>query len=289
HFGHKTKRWNPRMAPYLFGVRGDIHIIDLQQTLPLLHKALTFVRDTVANNGRVLFVGTKQQAQEPIAEMAKRCGQYYVNHRWLGGMLTNWRTVSNSIKALKKLEEQLGNDMHGLSKKEVLNLTRQREKLERSLGGIKDMGGLPDIIFLIDTNVESLAISEAQKLGIPVVAILDSNSSPDGITYPVPGNDDSTKAIRLYCRLVSDAVLSGIQREMEISGVDIGESAEIPAGMQAKVEAASAADLAKLTEAKGPEVKVKKSRAKKADTEEAPAEEEAKAEEAPAKKTRKKA
>lgn len=287
HFGHKTHRWNPSMAPYLFGVRNDIHIIDLQQTVPLLHRALEAVRDVISNNGRVLFVGTKRQASQTIAEEAARCGQYYVNHRWLGGMLTNWRTVSQSIKALKKLEEQLGQqeDM-GLTKKELLQLTRQREKLEKSLGGIKDMGGLPDIIFVIDTNKESLAIQEAQKLGIPVVAVLDSNSDPTGIAYPIPGNDDATKSIRLYCRLVSDAVLEGIQASLQQAGVDIGESENVPAEkLVEKKEEQEEAKSEKKT-AKKKKVVVENPKGKKAPAKKAKAEaEEAKeAEAAPSEK-----
>ncbi len=223
HFGHKTKRWNPRMAPYIFGVRNDIHIIDLGKTVPMLHQALTAIRDVVAQNGRILFVGTKRQAADPIAEAAKRCGQYYINMRWLGGLLTNWNTIQVSIKALRKLEEQLAGPNAGFTKKELLSMSRQRDKLEASLGGIKDMGGRPDLIFIIDTNKEDLAVKEAQKLGIPIVAIIDSNCSVDGITYPIPGNDDSTRAIRLYCRLISDAVLGGLQQSMVSSGADLGE------------------------------------------------------------------
>lgn len=228
HFGHKTKRWNPRMAPYLFGVRNDVHIIDLQKTVPLLHKALAAVRDAVANNGRVLFVGTKTQASEPLAEAAKRCGQYYVNHRWLGGMLTNWNTIQASIRKLRSLEERLENPSSRLTKKEILTLSRQKEKLERSLGGIKDMGGLPNLVFIIDTNREDLAIAEANTLGIPVVAVVDSNSSLEGVDFPIPGNDDATRAIELYCRLVSDAALAGIQKGMVKSGADLGELADLP-------------------------------------------------------------
>lgn len=228
HFGHKTKRWNPRMAPFLFGVRNDVHIIDLQKTVPMLHKSLAAVRDVVAANGRVLFVGTKQQASEPLAEAAKRCGQYYVNHRWLGGMLTNWNTIQGSIKKLRNLDETLANPSPRLTKKELLTLSREREKLERSLGGIKDMGGLPNLIFIIDTNREDLAIAEANVLKIPVVAIVDSNSSLNGVDFPIPGNDDATRAIELYCRLISDAALAGIQKGMSKSGVDLGESADLP-------------------------------------------------------------
>lgn len=227
HFGHKTKRWNPRMAPYIYGVRNDIHIIDLGKTVPMLHIALSAVRDTVAKNGRILFVGTKRQATDPIMEAAKRCGQYYINQRWLGGLLTNWNTIQVSIKTLRKLEENLGSDM-GFTKKEQLSMQRQRDKLEASLGGIKDMGGRPDLIFIIDTGKEDLAVKEAQKLGIPIVAIIDSNCSTDGITYPIPGNDDSSRAIRLYCRLVSDAVIDGIQQSMTKSGEDIGAREDAP-------------------------------------------------------------
>lgn len=228
HFGHKTKRWNPRMAPFLYGVRNGLHIIDLQQTVPLLHRALVAVREVVARNGRVLFVGTKRQAADPVAEAAKRCGQYYINQRWLGGMLTNWNTIQASIKRLRKLEELLGQPESGLTKKELLSLTRDQEKLEKSLGGIKNMGGLPDLIFIIDTNKEDLAVSEAARLNIPVVGILDSNSSPDSITYPVPGNDDATRAIKLYCQLIADAALDGLQESLSKSGADIGALAEVP-------------------------------------------------------------
>ncbi|MDX1974332.1 MAG: 30S ribosomal protein S2 [Rickettsiales bacterium] len=228
HFGHKTKRWNPRMAPYLYGVRNDIHIINLGKTVPMLHQALQAVRDAVAQNGRILFVGTKRQATTPIAEAAKRCGQYYINQRWLGGLLTNWNTIQVSIKQLRRLEEHLSDATLAFTKKELLAMSRERDKLEASLGGIKDMGGLPDLLFIIDTNKEDLAVKEAVKLGIPIVAIIDSNSSADGITYPIPGNDDSTRAINLYCRLVSDAVLDGIQHSMLASGKDLGASAELP-------------------------------------------------------------
>ena len=228
HFGHTTRRWNPRMAPFIFGVRNGIHIIDLEQTVPLLHQALVQVRDIVASGGRVLFVGTKRQASERVADTAKRCGQYYVNHRWLGGMMTNWKTISNSIKRLQTLEDQLSQETAGLTKKELLNLTRERDKLERALGGIKEMGGLPDVLFIIDTNKEHIAVAEAKVLGIPVVAILDSNSDPTGVTHPVPGNDDATRAIALYCDLVADAVLDGIQVEVMASGGDVGEMADAP-------------------------------------------------------------
>ena len=209
HFGHQTHRWNPKMKPYIFGERNGVHIIDLSQTVPLFARALDFVRQTVAAGGKVLFVGTKRQAQDPIAEAARRSGQHFVNHRWLGGMLTNWKTISNSIKRFKSLEEQLAGDTAGLTKKEVLQLTRERDKLELSLGGIRDMGGIPDVMFVIDANKEELAIKEANVLGIPVVAILDSNVSPQGIAFPVPGNDDASRAIRLYCDAIADAVLAG--------------------------------------------------------------------------------
>ncbi len=235
HFGHKTKRWNPRMAPYLYGTRNDIHIIDLGKTVPMLHAALTAVRDVTAQNGRILFVGTKRQATEHVAEAAKRCGQYYINERWLGGLLTNWNTIQVSIKTLRKLEEQLAKPDNGFTKKELLSMSRHRDKLESSLGGIKDMGGRPDLIFIIDTNKEELAINEAQKLGIPIVAIIDSNCTPDGITYPIPGNDDSTRAIRMYCRLISDAVLGGIQQSVVKSGRDIGADANISENLAPEV------------------------------------------------------
>ncbi len=228
HFGHHTRRWNPKMAPYIFGVRNGVHIIDLGQTVPMLYGALEAVRAIASNGGRVLFVGTKRPAQERVAEAAKRCGQYYVNHRWLGGMLTNWKTISHSIKRLRELDEQLEAGMQGLTKKEQLQMTRTRDKLERALGGIKEMGGQPDLIFVIDTNKEDIAISEAHKLGIPVVAVVDSNSDPIGINYPIPGNDDAIRAIELYCELVSDAVLDGLQQEAIARGQDIGEASETP-------------------------------------------------------------
>ena len=229
HFGHSTRRWNPKMAPYLYGVRNGTHIIDLEQTVPLLHRGLAAVRDVVAGGGRVLLVGTKRQASEKVADAAKRCGQYYVNHRWLGGMMTNWRTISNSIKRLRELDGRLSESTQGLTKKETLNLTRERDKLERALGGIKEMGGLPDILFVIDTNKEAIAVAEANKLNIPVVAVLDSNSDPHGINFPIPGNDDALRAISLYCELVVETVLAGIQQEMVAAGVDIG-AAEEPVG-----------------------------------------------------------
>ena len=228
HFGHHTRRWNPRMSPYIFGVRNQVHIIDLQQTVPMLDRALKAVRDTTAAGGRVLFVGTKRAAAEYVAESARRCGQYYVNHRWLGGMLTNWKTITGSIKRLRQIDDMLAGDIQGLTKKEVLDITRDREKLERALGGIKDMGGLPDILFVIDTNKEKLAVEEATKLGIPVIAVLDSNSDPSGVTYPIPGNDDAIRAITMYCDLIAGAVLDGISAEMVASGRDLGESEQLP-------------------------------------------------------------
>ncbi len=228
HFGHHTRRWNPRMGPFLFGVRNQVHIIDLQQTVPMLDRALRAVRDVVAGGGRVLFVGTKRAAAEYVADAAKRCGQYYVNHRWLGGTLTNWKTITGSIKRLRQIEDLLSGDTQGLTKKEILDITRDKEKLDRALGGIKDMGGLPDILFIIDTNKEKLAVEEANKLGIPVVAVLDSNSDPAGVSFPIPGNDDAIRAITLYCDLVSGAVLDGISAEMAASGRDIGAGEELP-------------------------------------------------------------
>jgi len=229
HFGHQTHRWNPKMKPYIFGDRNGVHIIDLSQTVPLFARALDFVQQTVARGGKVLFVGTKRQAQDAIAEAAQASGQHFVNHRWLGGMLTNWKTISNSIKRLKSLEEQLSGDTAGLTKKEVLQLTRERDKLEKSLGGIRDMGGLPDVMFVVDTNKEELAIKEANTLGIPVVAILDSNSDPSGIAFPVPGNDDASRAIRLYTDAVAQAVGEGRTGNAAARGQDIGEMAEPPA------------------------------------------------------------
>jgi small subunit ribosomal protein S2 len=226
HFGHQTHRWNPKMAPFIYGSRNNIHIIDLTQTVPLLHQALLTVSDVVSKGGRVLFVGTKRQASEAVAEAAKSCAQYYVNHRWLGGTLTNWRTISNSIKRLKSLEEMLQGETHGLTKKELLQLTREKEKLERALGGIKDMGALPDLMFVIDTNKESIAIAEARKLHMPVVAVVDSNSDPEGISHPIPGNDDAGRAITLYCDLISRAAINGIERAQGAVGVDIGAAEE---------------------------------------------------------------
>jgi small subunit ribosomal protein S2 len=224
HFGHQTHRWNPKMDRYIFGSRSNIHIIDLSQSIPLLHQALVKVREVAASGGRVLFVGTKRQASEPVAIAAKRSAQYYVNHRWLGGTLTNWRTVSGSIQRLRELEGLLEGEGQGRSKKELLQMTRERDKLELSLGGIKDMGGIPDLMFVIDTNKESIAIQEARKLNIPVIAILDTNCDPDGITYPIPGNDDAARAIQLYCDLMADSVLDGLAAGQSASGVDLGAS-----------------------------------------------------------------
>ncbi|ODU26013.1 30S ribosomal protein S2, partial [Sphingopyxis sp. SCN 67-31] len=221
-----THRWNPRMKPYIFGARNGIHILDLSQTVPLFARALDFVSSTAAAGGKVLFVGTKRQAQGPIADAARASGQHFVNHRWLGGMLTNWKTISNSIRRLKTLEEQLAGDTSGLTKKEVLNRTRERDKLELSLGGIRDMGGIPDVMFVIDANKEELAIKEANVLGIPVVAILDSNVSPDGIAFPVPANDDAARAIRLYCEAVAQAATRGGQQARVDRGEDLGAAVE---------------------------------------------------------------
>jgi small subunit ribosomal protein S2 len=228
HFGHQTHRWNPKMERYIFGSRANIHIIDLSQSMPLLHQALVKVREVAASGGRVLLVGTKRQASEPVAAAARRCAQYYVNHRWLGGTLTNWRTISQSIARLRELETVLENpESSGRQKKELLKLTRERDKLEMSLGGIKDMGGIPDLMFVIDTNKEAIAIQEARKLNIPVVAVLDTNSNPDGISFPIPGNDDAARAIQLYCDLVADSVLDGLTEGQAALGVDIG-AAEAP-------------------------------------------------------------
>jgi small subunit ribosomal protein S2 len=240
HFGHHTRRWNPKMAPFLFGVRNGIHIIDLEQTVPMLDQAVKAVRDVAASGGRILFVGTKRAASDKVADAAKRCGQYYVNHRWLGGMLSNWKTISNSIKRLREIDEMLETgEVGGLTKKEQLMMTRDRDKLDRALGGIKDMGGQPDILVVIDTNKEQIAVKEANKLGIPVVAVLDSNSSPDGISFPVPGNDDAIRAIQLYCDLFSGAVLDGLQQEAISSGRDIGEAEDLPAEQLPAAETAT--------------------------------------------------
>ncbi|MEP7209831.1 MAG: 30S ribosomal protein S2 [Alphaproteobacteria bacterium] len=228
HFGHQTHRWNPKMKPYIFGDRSGIHILDLSQTVPLLHQALVKVREVSAKGGRVLFVGTKRQAADAIAEAAGRCAQYYMNDRWLGGTLTNWATVSQSIKRLRELDEMLAaGESTGLTKKELLRLTREQEKLQRVLGGIRNMGGLPDIMFVIDTNKEAIAVQEARKLNIPVVAIIDSNCNPDEVNFPIPGNDDASRAIQLYCGLIADAVLDGLSESAMSSGQDLGAAANV--------------------------------------------------------------
>jgi small subunit ribosomal protein S2 len=228
HFGHQTHRWNPRMGTYIFGERNGVHILDLGQTAPMLQRALQAVSDVLADGGRILFVGTKRQAAEPIAEAARNCAQYYVNSRWLGGMMTNWNTISNSIKRLKHLEEILANPESGLTKKERLLRTRERDKLERALGGIKNMPGLPSMMFVIDTNKESIAIKEANRLGIPVVAVVDTNCNPDGITFPIPGNDDAGRSVALFCDLISRAALDGIGRNKTGMGIDLGATEETP-------------------------------------------------------------
>ena len=273
HFGHQTHRWNPKMKDFIFGERSNIHIIDLSQTVPLLHQALVKVRETAAKGGRVLFVGTKRQAQDPLAQAAGRCAQYYMNQRWLGGTLTNWRTISHSIARLRELEAMFESEggMAGLTKKEQLMLTREREKLDRSLGGIKDMGGTPDLMFVIDTNKEGIAIQEARKLGIPVIAVVDTNCDPDPIDFPIPGNDDASRAIALYCDLIADAVLDGMSDSQMAMGMDLGE-AEAP--VETLVET-PAAEEPKAEEPKAEEPKAKAPKADEAKTEEAPAEAEA--------------
>ena len=256
HFGHHTRRWNPRMEPFIFGQRNGIHILDLQQTVPLLARALEAMRDTVAKGGRVLFVGTKRVAADKIAETARDCGQYYVNHRWLGGMLTNWATVSQSIRRLRDLEARLeGEDVGQLGKKEILQLNRELEKLQLTLGGIKEMGGLPDMLFVIDTNKEAIAVEEANRLNIPVIAIVDSNAKPEGVDYIIPGNDDAMRAISFYCELAQAAVLDGLQTEMMKTGGDAGAAAEAPVEA-AVAEAAPAAEEAPAEEAPAEEAVV---------------------------------
>ena len=274
HFGHQTHRWNPKMERYIFGARANIHVIDLSQTMPLLHQALVKVREVAASGGRVLFVGTKRQASDPVAVAAKRCAQYYVNHRWLGGTLTNWRTISGSIARLRELEGILdSHEAGGRTKKELLQLNRERDKLELALGGIKDMGGIPDLMFVIDTNKEGIAILEARKLNIPVVAILDTNCDPVGISYPIPGNDDAARALQLYCDLVADAVLDGLTEGQVAMGVDIGAQVapdepalrkstakavpaevEAPAAPEPELEAAFTGDPVEAAAAPEPEV-----------------------------------
>ena len=270
HFGHRKERWNPKMEPYIFGIRNGIHIIDLSQTVPLFQQALEKVRDVVAGGGRVLFVGTKRQASQPIAEAAQACAQYYINHRWLGGTLTNWRTISRSIRKLRELEETLDDPelSEGYTKKELLRLQRQRDKLEKALGGIKNMGGLPDLLFVIDVPKEHIAVKEANKLGIPVIAILDTNADPDGIDYPVPGNDDAARAVELYCRYVRDAALDGLA---QAAGGDIGELETPPEepALSAEEEAAAAADAeATLKEAEEAMQKAEEAAAEEAAAEE---------------------
>lgn len=273
HFGHQTRRWNPKMGPFIFGVRNSVHILDLQQTVPMFHQALTALRDVAAGGGRVLFVGTKRQASEPIAEAARRSGQYFVNHRWLGGMMTNWKAVSGSIKTLITLEEQLADENLGLTKKEVLQLTRRRDKLDRALGGIKDMGGVPDILVVIDTNKEDIAVMEARKLGIPVVAVVDSNCDPELITYPIPGNDDAIRAVNFYCDLFARAIIDGLQQELADSGADIGESMEAPVE---EIPAEASPETAAVEEAAGEQTPALEETAEQAPAPEADAETEAK-------------
>jgi len=259
HFGHQTHRWNPKMAPFIYGARNNIHIMDLRETAPMLQRALLKVRDEVARGGRVLFVGTKRQASAPLTAAANACGQYYVNHRWLGGMLTNWRTISNSIKRLRVLEDQLAVETSGLTKKELLQLTRERDKLERALGGIKEMGGLPAVMFVIDTNKEEIAIQEARKLNIPVIAVVDSNCDPDLIDFPIPGNDDAARAISLYLDLISRSVIAGLQQERQSDGEDLGAAMELPAEEVAAVEEAIAAPAVVAAEAAPEETAAEKS------------------------------
>ena len=228
HYGHQTARWNPKMGEYIYGDRNGIHILDLTQTVPLLDAALKLVRDTVAKGGRILFVGTKRQAQKPVAEAAEKCAQYYMNHRWLGGTLTNWQTVSKSIQRLKQVDEQMAHGAEGLTKKERLNIEREQGKLQASLGGIREMGARPDLLFVIDVGKESLAILEAQKLGIPVIGIVDTNCSPKGVEHVIPGNDDAARAIALYCDLISRAALDGMTAQMGAAGVDLGALEDAP-------------------------------------------------------------
>jgi small subunit ribosomal protein S2 len=262
HFGHQKHRWNPKMAPFIYGTRNNIHILDLAQTVPMLYRALEAVSDAVAGGGRVLFVGTKRQASEPIMTAAKRSAQYYVNARWLGGMLTNWKTISRSIQRLREVEILLGGEAQGLTKKERLTLTRERDKLEKALGGIKDMGGVPDLIFVIDTNKEAIAIDEARRLNIPVAAIVDSNCNPDGITYPIPGNDDAGRAITLYCDLIARAAIDGISRGQGQAGVDVGAQENVQEQVILEASPATMADAEKVEpEAAGPQSKPKRTRA----------------------------
>ena len=240
HFGHQTQRWNPRMGQYIYGDKNGIHIIDLTQTLPMLDQALSVIRETVAKGGRILFVGTKRQAQKSVAEAAEKCAQYYMNHRWLGGTLTNWKTVSQSIQRLKSLDVQMEEGAEGLTKREQLSLSREQEKLQASLGGIRDMGALPDLLFVIDVGKEDLAILEAKKLGIPVVGVVDTNCSPEGVDYVIPGNDDAARAISLYCDLVARAALDGMSAQLGAAGVDLGAAVDAPVEEALEGEAAEA-------------------------------------------------
>ena len=285
HFGHQTHRWNPKMEPYIFGDRNGIHVIDLSKSVPLLHQALVAVRDVVTAGGRVLFVGTKRQAADPVAQYASQCAQYYMNSRWLGGTLTNWKTISNSIKRLRELEDLISGDgvagngakagdgAVGLTKKEVLNLTRERDKLERALGGIKDMGGVPELMFVIDTNKEAIAIAEAKTLGIPVVAILDTNSNPDNIDYPIPGNDDAARAIELYCNLISKAVLDGIEESNVGTALGAAEAAmmETAEAAQTETKGETAAKTKPAPKSKSKAAKTEKAKAKAVEAEKAEA------------------
>ena len=256
HFGHQKHRWNPKMEPFIFGVRNNIHILDLSQTIPLLHRALTAVRDVTKSGGRILFVGTKRQGQEIIANAANDCAQYYMNHRWYGGTLTNWKTISNTIKRLRTIEDLLDNDdLSGLTKKELLKLNREKEKLDTSIGGIKDMGGLPDLIFVLDTVKEQIAIQEATKLNIPIAAIIDSNSNPDGVTYPIPGNDDSTKSISLFCDLISKAALDGIAQSQNETSTDTKTAPKVTKNKNVKTKDVKSDD----DKAEDKEIKKKKS------------------------------
>ena len=256
HFGHQKHRWNPKMEPFIFGVRNNIHILDLSQTIPLLHRALTAVRDVTKSGGRILFVGTKRQGQEIIANAANDCAQYYMNHRWYGGTLTNWKTISNTIKRLRTIEDLLENDdLSGLTKKELLKLNREKEKLDTSIGGIKDMGGLPDLIFVLDTVKEQIAIQEATKLNIPIAAIIDSNSNPDGVTYPIPGNDDSTKSISLFCDLISKAALDGIAQSQNETSADTKTAPKVAKNKNVKTKD----DKTEDDKAEDKEIKMKKS------------------------------
>ncbi|AZQ67498.1 30S ribosomal protein S2 [Silicimonas algicola] len=250
HFGHQTQRWNPRMGQFIYGERNGIHILDLTQTVPMLDQALHVIRETVARGGRILFVGTKRQAQKPVADAAERCAQYYVNHRWLGGMLTNWKTISQRIGHLKQVDERMDQGAEGLTKKERLGMERDQAKLQASLGGIREMGGLPDLLFIIDVSKEDLAIAEAKKLGIPVVAIVDTNCSPDGVDYIIPGNDDAARAIALYCDLVSRAALDGMTAQLGAAGVDVGaleETTEEDLGDDAATEADAGVEVGKAS------------------------------------------